>query len=103
MGIQALGKDMKADFPAKRGSKGKLDGNEQRCACEYIGKLIAQGVPLKICQERTAARFGVSKRKIERVWQDRRKVASAVPELDLDEVANWAKLLLASKGETSPS
>jgi hypothetical protein len=96
MGVQFVGNEMKSDFPEKRGPKGKLTAHEQRQACEYIGKLLAQGMSLKISQERAAAKFHVSKRKIERVWQGRKNLSAIESQIEFNQVASWAKQLLQS-------
>ena len=48
-----------------------LTPEQQRNACDYVGRLYAQGVALKIAKQRAAQRHAVSPRRIERAWAGR--------------------------------
>jgi hypothetical protein len=63
------------EAPRIVGRKRSLDVAQQAEVCSFIGTLFGQGVPLKLCQLRASQRFGVSRRTVERAWQQRAQLA----------------------------
>jgi hypothetical protein len=52
--------------------------------CDSVSDLHRKGVPLTLAKERSAERFGVSTRSVERVWRQRDKLAERKPQTIAD-------------------
>lgn len=97
--------DLSREFPImKRGAKRKLTPQARFVACKAIGELLASGVTLSDSQTRIARRFDVSKRSIERAWQERKQLAAAPaePEIGFDVVLAWVKQNFVTASPTIP-
>jgi hypothetical protein len=59
--------------------------------CDSVSDLYRKGVALTLAKERSAERFGVSMRSVERVWRQRNKLAERKPQTiaDLFEAFQW--------------
>lgn len=59
--------------------------------CDSVSDLYRKGVALTLAKERSAERFGVGMRSVERVWRQRNKLAERKPQTiaDLFEAFQW--------------
>ncbi len=55
------------------------DIETKREICKEILQLYSEGVPLGVAHERIAVRYGISPRKIQRIWRERLTFQSAEP------------------------
>jgi hypothetical protein len=97
---------VRKDFPALNSGRPKsLTSEEERAACEYIGKLHVEGLEMKIAKQRAAQKFNVSVPTINRTWAEREKghipSAKEILEIFKAKQANTAKALPVSDEKSS--
>ena len=93
---------IRKEFPAINSGRPKaLTSEEERAACEYIGKLHVEGVEMKIAKQRAAQKFNVSVPTINRTWAERKKghipSAKEILEIFKAKQANTSKALPATE------
>jgi predicted metal-binding transcription factor (methanogenesis marker protein 9) len=97
---------VRKDFPALNSGRPKsLTSEEERAACEYIGKLHVEGLEMKIAKQRAAQKFNVSVPTINRTWAERKKGHIPSPKEILEifkaKQANTARALPVSDEKSS--
>jgi uncharacterized protein YoaH (UPF0181 family) len=99
---------IRKEFPVINAGRPKaLTTEQQRAACEHIGKLHAEGLNIKIAKRRAAQKFDVSVSTIDRTWAQRKQghKLSAKEVLDILKAkqADKTKVLPASETQTPSS
>ncbi len=79
-----------AEMPRAPGGRSRIDPDRRRKIVEAVGRLHRQGVAMGVAQARAAQQFGIAKRSVQRVWQQRKGLAEQ-PFQSIDDV--WGFLL----------